>query len=46
MFITFYINPNICILTSLAGAKIFPGMYKLNKKINSIIFDSNIKGQK
>ena len=46
MWISFYINPNICILTSLAGAKIFPGMYALNKKINSIIFDSTIKGQK
>lgn len=46
MFVTFYVNPNICILTSKAGAKIFPGMYELNKKINSIIFDSTIKGQK
>jgi 1-acyl-sn-glycerol-3-phosphate acyltransferase len=46
MFVTFYINPNICILTSKTGAKLFPGMYELNKKINSIIFDSTIKGQK
>ena len=46
MFVTFYVNPNICILTSKTGAKIFPGMYALNKKINSIIFDANIKGQK
>lgn len=46
MWITFYVNPNICILTSEAGAKMFPGMYELNKKINSIIFDSTIKGQK
>jgi 1-acyl-sn-glycerol-3-phosphate acyltransferase len=46
MWITVMANPNICILTSLAGAKIVPGMYALNKKINSIIFDSTIKGQK
>ena len=46
MLISFYTNPNICILTSIPGAKIFPGMYTLNKKINSIIFDSTIKGQK
>ena len=46
MWVTFYVNPNICILTSKTGAKIFPGMYELNKKINSIIFDSTIKGQK
>tara|TARA_B110000093_G_scaffold48217_1_gene51540 strand:- start:2074 stop:2811 length:738 start_codon:yes stop_codon:yes gene_type:complete len=46
MFVTFYVNPNICILTSKTGANIFPGMYALNKKINSIIFDYTIKGQK
>ena len=46
MWITVMTNPNICILTSISGAKIFPGMYALNKKINSIIFDSTIKGQK
>ena len=46
MWITVIANPNICILTSIPGAKIFPRMYALNTKINSIIFDSTIKGQK
>jgi hypothetical protein len=47
MWITVIANPNICILTSIPGAKILPRMYALiNTKINSIIFDSTIKGQK
>lgn len=46
MWISVSVNPNICILTSKAAANIFPGMYKLNKKIDSIIFDSTLKKRK
>lgn len=46
MWITVSVNPNVCILTSKAGAKLFPGMYELNKKIGSIIFDSTVKNRR
>ena len=46
MWITVSVNPNVCILTSKVGAKLFPGMYELNKKIGSIIFDSTVKNRR
>ena len=45
IFLSFYIYPNICILTSKAAANIFPLFNNLNKKIGNIVFDHLIKNQ-
>ena len=45
IFISFYVNPNICFLTSKKGTNLFPFFEKFNKKAKSIIFDHLIKNQ-